>query len=355
MKLVVSAPGRACLFGEHQDYLGLPVVPCALDMRMVVEGETRTDGVFRIADVKHGVSGKFSLDDLDYRNEDFDFLRAVVRVMLGDGMDSIAGADVEMRSEVPISSGLSSSAAMLVAWAKFLNDGFDLGYEPLSLAMVCYRAEHDELGIPCGVMDQISSSFGGITHIDCSDPPVVRRLNADIGDLVIGDTLIHKRTMDVHGTRTREMTRAIEQLSNQLGERVDLAEVSWSDVEKCLPEMDGVSTMRLRAALNNRDITRSAVEIFESGSPDLPELGRLLLRHHAYLRDDYQVSHPMLDKLIAAGLSAGALGGKLTGAGLGGCVVLLAPYCQDEVAEAIRGAGGRPYMASVDEGARREI
>jgi galactokinase len=97
------------------------------------------------------------------------------------------------------------------------------------------------------------------------------------------------------------------------------------------------------------------VKILEGGSPDLVELGRLLLRHHAFLRDDYQVSHPMLDKLIEAGLSAGALGGKLTGAGLGGCVVLLAPDRREEVAGAIEGAGGRPYMASVDEGARREI
>jgi galactokinase len=274
--------------------------------------------------------------------------------MLADGMDSISGADVEIRSEVPISSGLSSSAAMLVSWAKFLNDGFALEYGTLPLAMVCYRAEHDELGIPCGVMDQVSSSFGGIVHIDCRDPPVVRRLNADIGDLVIGDTLIHKRTVDVHGARTREMALAIEHLSSRLGKQVDLAKVGWPDVANCLPGMDGVSSMRLRAALNNRDITRNAVEILESGRPDLPELGRLLLRHHAYLRDDYQVSHPMLDKLIEAGLSAGALGGKLTGAGLGGCVVLLAPGCQDEVAGAIRDAGGRPYRVSVDEGARRE-
>jgi galactokinase len=65
MKISVSAPGRACLFGEHQDYLGLPVVPCALDMRMVVSGETRKDGIFRITDIKQGGSAEFPLNDLD--------------------------------------------------------------------------------------------------------------------------------------------------------------------------------------------------------------------------------------------------------------------------------------------------
>ena len=354
MRITVSAPGRACLFGEHQDYLGLSVVPCALDMRMVITGRTGTDGTFQGTDAKHGGSVRFNLDDLGYASDDFDYLRAVVKVMRDDGHDSISGARFEMRSDVPIRSGLSSSAAMLVAWAKFLNEGFDLGYDPVSLAMACYRAEHDELGIPCGIMDQLSSSLGGIIQIDCRDPPYVERLGAEIGELVIGDTMVHKRTMDVHGVRTREVAEAIDELSGLMGSPVDLAEVEWQEVEERIPSMGEISAMRLRAAIRNRDITRRAIGLLKTPRPDPSELGRLLLQHQAYLRDDYQVSHPRIEKLIRAGLSAGALGGKLTGAGMGGCVVLLAPGRQAEVAGAIDRAGGRPYLVSVDEGARRE-
>jgi len=352
--LSVSAPGRVCLFGEHQDYLGLPVIPCAVNLRMVITGCTRDDGVFRARDTVHGVSARFDLDDLGYISDDFDYLRAVARVMIDEGRD-ISGADVDLRSEVPISSGLSSSAAMLVAFAKFLDEAFSLGHDPASLAMVCYRAEHDELGVPCGVMDQLSSSIGGIIRIDCGYPPVVGELAADIGEMVIGDTGIRKSTMDVHSSRTVEIEEAIGELSRLAGKPVQLREICWEDLEELLPGLGEVPVMRLRATIKNRDITLRAAEILGKARPDLEALGSLMLQHHAHLRDDYQVSHPALDRLIRAGMSAGALGGKLTGAGLGGCVVMMAPGRGEEVARAIRSAGGTPHIVRVDGGARREL
>jgi len=353
VELSVSAPGRVCLFGEHQDYLGLPVIPCAVNLRMVIRGSTRDDGIFNIRDRVHSVSARFSLDDLEYLSDDFDYLRAVARVMLDEGK-VISGADLDLRSEVPISSGLSSSAAMLVAFAKFLNEALSLEYDPVSLAMVCYRAEHDELGVPCGVMDQLSSSIGGVIRIDCGDSPVVEELAADIGDMVIGDTGIRKSTMDVHSARTVEIAEAIGELSRLTGRPVQLEELGWDDLERVLPRLGRVPAMRLRATVRNRDITLRAAEMLGRAKPDLEALGSLMLQHHANLRDDYQVSHPALDRLVRAGMSAGALGGKLTGAGLGGCVVMMAPGRGKEVARAIRNAGGTPHIVRVDRGARRE-
>lgn len=353
-KISVSAPGRVCLFGEHQDYLGLPVIPCAINLRNRITGHTTTDGVFSVSDLRTGSSGSFKMSNLHYVDDDFDYMRAVVKVMIDDGHSEITGACVEMKSNVPVRSGLSSSAALLVAWAKFLDEGFHLGYDPVELGMVCYRAEREELEIPCGMMDQLSSSLGRIAHIDCRDTPEIRRLPADINGLVVGDTFVHKKTLDVHSVRTREMGAALNKFGELRGRQIDIRMVEWDEVEDLIPRLGKVSTMRLRAAIMNRDITSQATDLLSNRHPDHEEVGRLLSEHQKYLRDDYEVSHPRIEKLLSAGTSAGALGGKLTGAGLGGCVVLLAPGCQEDVAEAIRMAGGVPYIVSVDEGARRE-
>jgi len=353
-KISVSAPGRVCLFGEHQDYLGLSVVSAAISLRNRFTGQVRKDGVFHIEDEFNGKAGSFSTQDLTYVGDDFDYLRAVVKLISEEKPGEVTGATARIRNEVPLKSGLSSSAAFLVAWAKFLDESFNLGYGPLELGLLCYRAEREELGIPCGMMDQLSSSLGGILRIGCTDPPVVEGLPARIEGLVVGDTLVHKRTIDVHTVRTREMSRALKELRRLLGDEADLEKLKWSRLEEVIPSLDKTSAMRLKATVKNREIALRAVEALKRRSPDPEEIGALLSLHHAYLRDDYQVSHPAIERLLEAGFSAGALGGKLTGAGLGGCVLLLAPGREREVARAIRRAGGIPYIVSVDEGARRE-
>lgn len=353
MRLSSSAPGRVCLFGEHQDYLGLPVIPCAVSMRCTVTGSTVQNGEFRIVDVTTGQRCLFESGDLHLRGDDFDYLRAVVSVMVGEGRRP-GGADVKIRNQVPIESGLSSSAAFLVSWAGFLNWGFDLGYDPVELAMVCYRAEREMMGIPCGMMDQISSSLGGLVMIECREPPEVEPLPAILPGLVIGDTGVHKRTIDVHRVRTAEMGRALMELEESAGHTIDLSTIGWEEIEDHLESLNDIGRRRVRATLKNRDITRRARGILERENPELGEIGDLLNLHQAYLRDDYEVSHPMIETLLNAGLDAGAIGGKLTGAGLGGCVILLAPGREAEVADAIAGKGGKPYVVSVDDGLRRE-
>ncbi len=353
MRLSASAPGRVCLFGEHQDYLGLPVIPCAVSMRCTVTGSTVQNGEFRILDVTTGKRCLFEKGDLELRGDDFDYLRAVVSVMIGQGRRP-EGADVEIRNHVPIESGLSSSAAFLVSWAGFLNWGFDLGYDPIELAMACYRAEREVMGIPCGMMDQISSSLGGLVAIECREPPGIERLPAVLPRLIIGDTGVHKRTIDVHKVRTAEMERALAELEESAGHPIDLATIRWAEIEDHLESLDDIGRRRVRATIKNRDITRRARRMLGRENPELGEIGELLNLHQGYLRDDYEVSHPMIETLLNAGLEAGAIGGKLTGAGLGGCVILLAPGREAEVADAIEGQGGKPYVVSVDDGLRRE-
>jgi len=348
-----SAPGRVCLFGEHQDYLGLTVVPCALNLRCTVSGVPRSDGEFKIRDVIHGCEWSFRSDQLSYSGEDSDYLKAVVAVMAEQGM-KIGGATVEISNQVPLKSGLSSSAALLVSWAKFLDLAFGLRLEPLDLAMLCYRAEHDELGVPCGVMDQISSSFGGVVEIQCRDPPKVSRLAARLEGLVVGDTLVSKRTVDVHSIRTREMASAVRRLESLLGHSVDLEALTWDEVRPHLSDLPETERKRITATIRNRDITRRAVSLLKERNPSLQALGKLMSDHHTYLRDYYEVSHPKIERLLEAARRAGALGGKLTGAGLGGCIVVLAPGRQEAVAEAIRRAGGKPYIVRPDQGATEE-
>ena len=126
--MIVSTPGRICLFGEHQDYLGLPVIAAAISKRIQVKGQFRADNVvhFSLPDVEK--TEEFAINfPLPYSKER-DYFKSVLNVLHRKGHDLTRGFEIEVRGNIPINSGTSSSSALLVSWVKFLNDMYDLGY-----------------------------------------------------------------------------------------------------------------------------------------------------------------------------------------------------------------------------------
>ncbi|MHA1734423.1 MAG: galactokinase [Promethearchaeota archaeon] len=351
--LKVSAPGRICLFGEHQDYLELAVIPAAINMRTYIEGKPLDQYFIRIHahDLNQVVEFGIIPEQVVLKGDALDYMRAVVNVFLDKGY-RLRGTEVHVRSEIPLKSGLSSSAALLVAWTKFISEINNIELDDETIGHYAYLAEHDVMGIPCGQMDQLASAIGGLFHMKCVEPPVIQRICKKIPGLVIGDTLIPKSTNSVHTIRVREINEALQLLRGEL--EFSLGSVKWDEVEPHLPVLTETLAKRVRATLMDRDITSRAFDELKKKHPDLEYLGKLLDEHQGYLRDDFEVSLPKIDALLDAGREAGALGGKLTGAGMGGFIVMLAPDRQDEVASAITRAGGKGYVVEVDEGVKIE-
>ncbi|MHA1340384.1 MAG: GHMP family kinase ATP-binding protein [Promethearchaeota archaeon] len=357
----VSAPGRVCLFGEHQDYLKLSVIPAAINFRCHIRGSITNDSKIKLDDrvfrekivIPFGKKQKQSPFKIGIN----DYFKAVINVLIKKGYfkdfsenNYSIGFKGELWNDVPQKSGLSSSAAVLVTFVKLFDVIFQLNLDEIEIGYLAYLAEHDEMGIPCGQMDQLAASIGNIFHMKCVEPPIVTKIKNKIPGLVVGNTLIPKSTNSVHSIRVKEINDAINYLKSKID--FDIEKTTLEEVEPYLKDVNEIWLKRMRATLMDRDITNEAYKELNKNSPDLQYLGHLLNEHQRYLRDDYEVSVEKIEKMLKAGVEAGALGGKLTGAGMGGSIIMLAPNKQKEVAEALTKAGGKGYIVEIDEGAR---
>ena len=354
-KLVVSSPGRICLFGEHQDFLGLAVVAAAIDRRIRIEGSPRSDRLIRIhmPDIERQ-------DDIDLAKpieytRKRDYLRSCVNVLRRTGWDMRDGFDCTMTSTIPINAGVSSSSAMIVCWLTFLLNAGGWGdrYSPEELARLAHQAEVVEFGEPGGMMDHFASALGGLIFVDTRPPFNSERFSARLDGFVLGDSLEKKHTLGVLGGSRSDVTDGVKQLTEWLP-TFDLQTTPADEVVELVGRLPDQIARKFRANLINRDLRIEAVEMLRSGNVNSVRLGEMLTLHHEQLRDGIGVSTPKIDRMVEASISAGALGGKINGSGGGGCMFAYAPGCEDAVVEAIEREGGKACKVVVDSGARVE-
>ena len=351
----VSSPGRVCLFGEHQDYLELPVVPLAISLRVAVEGARRTDTQVRIELPDIASEDAFSLEGpLPYRRER-DYFRSAVNIMRRVGYTFSSGFDCIVQGEIPISAGTASSSALVVSWVNFLARMSDEGRElaPEECARFAHAAEVIEFNEPGGMMDQYTASYGGLLRISFYPVIDVARIDAPLRSFVLGDS---REPKDTRAILARVKSRVLA-VTGRLAERHP--EFSLHTVRREeLDRLDGELTTEERALLVgtilNRDLTLSALRVLRAPSLDHLDFGRLLSEHQAVLRDVLGVSTPKIDRMLEAGRRAGAYGGKINGSGGGGCMFVYAPENAEGVARAIEDAGGKAYIVRGDVGARAE-
>lgn len=355
-EIAVVAPGRICLFGEHQDFLGLRVIASAINLHISIRGRPRKDMlmVLNMPDVRE-------VDEIDltkpiaYRRPR-DYMRSCINVVLREGYELRHGYDVEVRGNIPINAGTSSSSALVIAWVKFLliaANSADAD-DAVTVAKLAHRAEVIEFGEPGGMMDHYTSSMGGTLFIDCIEPISVERLPVELHGFVLGDSLERKQTLSVLRQSKEDVLTGMNQLSEWIPDfdlRVTPADVILEYAQQ-LPEH---IRRKVVANVHNREICLQALDMLRSGEFDPNELGKLLLEHQRHLRDGLGVSTPKIDAMVKAAITAGALGAKINGSGGGGCMFAYAPGCEERVAKALEDAGGRAYIIEIDPGARRVV
>ncbi len=348
----VSAPGRVCLFGEHQDYLGLSVVPSAINMRTSVKCYDVAGSSKRVVINAKDLGKTLELEikpRYDFKDPDIAYFQAVIAVFQKHGhIDKVPGFTCDVVSKIPIKSGLSSSAALLVAFTKAVGTLCKVPLTPQEVGWYAYEAEHDMMGIPCGMMDQLSSAIGGIIHLKCTTPPVITPLAAKFAGIVVADTKIHKSTSNVHTVRVKETKGGLANLKKYIDFNIETT--PFDKIEPHLKKLDEVERKRLIAVFRDRDITVKSMQLLNAKTLDYPAIGKLLTEHQMYLNKYFEVSVEKIETILTNAIKAGALGGKLTGAGLGGSLVILAPGKEKEVSKAIEESDGIPYVVQVDQG-----
>lgn len=350
-----STPGRVCLFGEHQDYLHLPVIPSAISLRITIDARHTDERTVHIdlPDIQSG--DRFSLDGpLEYRN-DRDYLRSGVNVIRRHGFTFSKGIRAWMEGKIPINAGTSSSSAMLVTWIAVLGRLSDQGQvlSPEECARLAHEAEVIEFGEPGGQMDHYSTALGGILTIDFVPALHIEKLAVPLGTFVLGNSREPKDTKGILA-RVKNQVVALSHVLERRHPGFSLHTATAGTIADLAPELNDEQLTLLQGTVRNRQLTHDARQVLTSGSPDHRQIGALLTEHQTVLRDVLRISTPKIDRMIAAANAAGAYGGKINGSGGGGCMFAYAPEDPERVAQAVRDAGGEAWVVTMAGGVHEE-
>jgi galactokinase len=355
-QLKVSSPGRICLFGEHQDYLGLDVIAAAISLRFYIEGEKRADRKFNLNLPDINEKEQFVVEgELPYLKPRH-YLRSSINVLLRLGCHFDYGWEIKMHGEIPINAGTSSSSAMVVSWIKFLleiSDCSDLASTPQAVAEMAHQAEVLEFNEPGGKMDHYTSALGGIVWIKFKPELTVIPLQVPLGTFVLGDSLEKKDTTGTLSTVRDRVTTGIRYLKKTF-QQFNLEKVTLAEINPFIKDFPAEIKNPLSGAILNRDLTKEGIKLFQAKNFDHREFGRLLNEQQKVLRDLVGISTKKIDHMLEMALEQGALGGKINGSGGGGCMFVYAPENPEAVARAIERAGGKAYLVTIDSGLKIE-
>ncbi len=352
---IYSTPGRICLFGEHQDYLGLPVIAAAISKRISITGAERADNQFVINKPNINQVERFSLENLTYQTER-DYFKSSVKVLKEVGFEFKNGFEINIDGNIPINSGTSSSSALIVNWINFLSQNasnpqvLDAKY----IAELANKAEVLEFGEPGGMMDHYSTAIGNLIYLESEPEIKVEKLSPKLGKFVLGDSLEPKDTIGILSFVKNGMLKILKEIK-EFNPDFTLKNVSFEEVEIYRNVFSNEEFNLLKANVSDKEILKKA--LFELRKPTIDEqlFGKLLNQHQNNLRDFKKISTPKINKMLNAALNAGAFGGKINGSGGGGCMFVYAPFNSEKVAEAIENVGGKAYIVEIDDGLKVEM
>ena len=363
------SPGRVNLIGEHTDYNGGHVFPCAISLGTYALVAPRTDGISRLYSmnlpeqgvVQFPMHGAVKSDAYGWANYPID----VVRVMEDAGHRAAHGFDIVLYGTLPNGAGLSSSASIEVLMAVILNDELNLGIDMVELVKFSQKAENEFVGMNCGIMDQFAVGMGKkdcAILLDCNTLSYrYSKLALDGCSIVITNTnKTHSLVTSAYNERRAQCESALKALQKvkpikALGE---LTNAEFDAIASAIP--DPVERRRARHAVYENNRTLEAVKALEAN--DVKRFGELMNASHVSLRDDYEVTGPELDTLAElAWQQDGVLGSRMTGGGFAGCTVSIVrdaaiPAFEKNVGDAYTAKIGYApsfYVANIADGARR--
>jgi galactokinase len=345
---IFAAPGRVNLIGEHTDYAEGFVMPAAINFATLAGISPRSDGKIAIYSENNHEEKTFPMEPLPQTGSQHwtDYPMGVVHVLAQEG-HSIPGFSLSLWGDVPLGSGLSSSAALEVSTALAVEWLLGTQYPGKVLARLCQRAENEYVGASSGIMDQFISIHGKENHallLDCRDLSYKMAPIPDQVALVIANTMVrHSVAGGDYPTRRRESEAACAVIARHRPEVKFLRDATLEDLDRWGSEMELKPLMRARHIISENLRTVAAAEALLKG--DLKELGRLMAEAHWSYSRDFEASCVEADAMVElANELPGLIGARLTGGGFGGCTINLVEQGQ---AEAFAHALGERYTARI--------
>ena len=327
---IFFSPGRVNLIGEHTDYNGGFVFPCALSFGTYLLIAANNENKINFCSLNIDVTYSLELDQLTKPMPDkawANYPLGVLAQFIKRGVVIEQGYDILFWGNVPAGAGLSSSAAMEVVTAFAFNELLGTGYDRTELAKIGQKAEHEFAGVMCGIMDQFASAHGKQDHAiylncDTLEFDLVPVKLEGIKVVVSNTHSPHHLDSGAYNDRVRQCQLAVQQISTVRPIK-NLAELSQTDFEQVEHAItDEVAHRRARHVVGEVQRTKDAVEALQHGNIQL--FGKLMTQSHISLRDDYEVTGLQLDSLAEAAWKVeGVLGSRMTGGGFGGCTVSL--------------------------------
>ena len=363
------SPGRVNLIGEHTDYNGGHVFPCAISLGTYALAAPRTDGISRLYSmnlpeqgvVQFPMHGAVKSDAYGWAN----YPIGVVRVMEDAGHRAAHGFDIVLYGTLPNGAGLSSSASIEVLMAVILNDELNLGIDMVELVKFSQKAENEFVGMNCGIMDQFAVGMGKkdcAILLDCNTLSYrYSKLALDGCSIVITNTnKTHSLVTSAYNERRAQCESALKALQKVKPIKA-LGELTNAELDAIATAIsDPIERRRARHAVYENNRTLEAVKALEAN--DVKRFGELMNASHVSLRDDYEVTGPELDTLAElAWQQDGVLGSRMTGGGFAGCTVSIVrdaaiPAFEKNVGDAYTAKIGYApsfYVANIADGARR--
>lgn len=338
----VSAPARICFFGDHQDYLNLPVIAGTINRYIQIEAEPSKENSFFIQLIDIDKVKTIDLNKKYDKIDNGDYFLSVLEVLKKAGFLFNQGYKIKLSGDIPINAGISSSSALVVAWIRFLLEIQDQKKEinDVQIGKWAYESESSFFNQPGGIMDQYTIAQKGLLYIN-TQTTRTERLNPNIGCLVIAESGLAKRTLGVLQKARSYSQSAIAAVLDKVPQ-FEIHSANESEYEEYLHFVPEIYRDHWYAAIFNHLLTQKARKLLISGSLDIEQLGNYMNAHQKILQQRIQNTPEIMQKQMQAACNAGALGTKIIGSGGGGCMVaMVTENTKEKVIQAFLNKGAK--------------
>tara|TARA_B110000285_G_scaffold45996_1_gene51586 strand:+ start:6591 stop:7655 length:1065 start_codon:yes stop_codon:yes gene_type:complete len=343
--MISKAPARVCLFGDHQDYLGLPVIACAINKYIVVEGVPNKTNylIFNLIDL--GQIVEINLDEDFSSLKKGDHIRHVIKTLKNNNININKGYDIKISSDIFINAGISSSSAFTVALISFFIKIFDskISSEEL-VAELAYQSEVVDQGGSGGRMDQYSISIGNTIFLETKSAFSFKKINNPIKNFIIANSGVKKQTDLILKNLKNKTINAVNTIKLK-NPSFNLNKVSIKGIYEYENQLSKTSFNYIKAAVENHSITQAAYLEMTKKISNFNNIGELMNRHHDILKNDLSITVPLIDEMIDSALKNGAYGAKIIGSGGGGSILILSnEKDQNKLINAMYSAGAKEVV-----------
>lgn len=322
------APARINLIGEHLDYNGGLVLPAAISLYITATISVRNDSKIKVYSLNTKTGFEIDLKEIrkDSKYSWANYVFGVFSILLDEGYNIPNGLNILIDSDIPLGSGLSSSAALLDLIVYLTSETFSLGISLKEVVKLAQRVENDYLGLKSGIMDEAAIALGKKNHcllLNCQEYEY-EQIPLDLGDytfVVLKTNVPRSLVSSKYNERVEECQKGLELIKKKMNVN-NLCEISVSNLEEVRSLIsDELIYRRVKHVISEQHRVHLFVEALKK--KDVVSLGKILNESHLSLKDDYEVSGPFLDAIQIAAIHAGAIGARMTGAGFGGCAIAL--------------------------------